>query len=231
MIHGRPNASLVVNGQRQYAGLLEALTGGITVDTLGGNDTVTIDFANGSPVPAGGMHLNGNGGVDSLIIQNSSTVTYTPDAANNPAQGTLNIGATNITFEGMEFITPVAPVISGVSPSAAMINEDGSVTLSGDFVDPGSLSSHTVEIDWGDGSSSTVVNLEVHWEQQLANLRLGETRVLRLGYWAGDQHAHLIERLPALNPTPYTAASPSVTRGDVHRLKPEPESGRRHRVA
>jgi hypothetical protein len=55
----------------------------------------------------------------------------------------------------------VAPVTSGIALSATEISEGDMVTLSGDFVDPGSLSSHTVTIDWGDGTAPTVQSLSV----------------------------------------------------------------------
>ena len=34
-----------------------------------------------------------------------------------------------------------------------MIDENGSVTLSGSFADVGTLDTHTVLIDWGDGTT------------------------------------------------------------------------------
>ena len=37
-----------------------------------------------------------------------------------------------------------------------MINEDGSVTISGTFTDVGIFGSHTVQIDWGSGEVSSV---------------------------------------------------------------------------
>jgi len=39
------------------------------------------------------------------------------------------------------------------------INENDVAKLSGTFKDPGTLDTHTVEIDWGDGSAKTTVNL------------------------------------------------------------------------
>jgi uncharacterized delta-60 repeat protein len=51
------------------------------------------------------------------------------------------------------------PVQSGLSLSAAKINENGGTTLSGTFSDPGPNDTHTVVVNWGDGSANTIVNL------------------------------------------------------------------------
>ena len=50
-----------VNGQREYAGLKESLTGGIQFDGLAGNDTLVVDYeVGGDPVPSGGIFFQGN---------------------------------------------------------------------------------------------------------------------------------------------------------------------------
>src|SRR5262249_47654720 len=43
---------VLVNGQRQYAGLLAGVAQGITINGLGGSDTLMVDFSNGNPIPA-----------------------------------------------------------------------------------------------------------------------------------------------------------------------------------
>jgi hypothetical protein len=56
-------------------------------------------------------------------------------------------------------VSNVAPVITGVTLSAASISENDSVTLYGSFTDPGLLDSHTVKINWGDGLPDTLIEL------------------------------------------------------------------------
>lgn len=51
----------------------------------------------------------------------------------------------------------VDPTLGGVALSAASVDEGGSVTLTGSFSDAGSADTHTVTIDWGDGTSSNAV--------------------------------------------------------------------------
>ncbi len=52
-----------------------------------------------------------------------------------------------------------APTLSGVALSALNINEGDSVTLSGQVADPGVNDSHTLTIDWGDGSGLQTIQL------------------------------------------------------------------------
>ena len=53
-------------------------------------------------------------------------------------------------------ITNVAPTALGLTLSAQAIDENGSTLLSGSFTDPGTLDTHTVFINWGDGNSQSV---------------------------------------------------------------------------
>ncbi len=53
-------------------------------------------------------------------------------------------------------ITNVAPNITNLSLDQTPIDENGVVTLTGSFEDPGTLDTHTVTIDWRDGNSSTI---------------------------------------------------------------------------
>src|SRR5262249_43439835 len=73
------------------------------------------------------------------------TVTATSTEASNGSAASA--GATvNVTVRNK------APSNVALSLSAAAVNEGDSVTLGGSFADPGVLDTHTVSIDWGDGS-------------------------------------------------------------------------------
>jgi hypothetical protein len=79
-----------------------------------------------------------------------------------PATSTLSLTVTDslgvsakATYEVT--INNVAPRIGGsLTLTASAINENGSVTLSGSFTDPGVQDTHKVTIDWRDGNRSTV---------------------------------------------------------------------------
>jgi Ca2+-binding RTX toxin-like protein len=56
-------------------------------------------------------------------------------------------------------ITNVAPEITSLTLDAPVINENGTITLSGTFTDPGTPDTHEIVIVWGDGLPDTVINL------------------------------------------------------------------------
>jgi Ca2+-binding RTX toxin-like protein len=88
--------------------LLSAMTGSFTVNAGAGDDTLTLDFTNGNPIPAGGLIFNGGaGGNDKLLVIGDATndsVNYTPGAVQ--WTGTLDYhDGTSIrlvTFTGLE---------------------------------------------------------------------------------------------------------------------------------
>jgi Ca2+-binding RTX toxin-like protein len=91
----------------------------ITINGLGGDDTVSVNFVNGNPVPAvnplitpsGGITINGGaGGTDTVTLDNvgATFTTHTYDYTNaNDGVITLNDGTddTTINFIGLEPIT------------------------------------------------------------------------------------------------------------------------------
>jgi hypothetical protein len=117
-----------------------------------GNNTITVN----TPVT---LTIQSSG-TDKLVLGPAlQGATYTPDASGLPGYGTISAGGKQIQLENVELVQGIAPVINSVSVSAATIDENGVPTLTGAFTDPGSAATHTVTIDWGDGSQSTVLNL------------------------------------------------------------------------
>lgn len=60
------------------------------------------------------------------------------------------------TVQSSISVANVAPSITGLPLNSTNINEDGTVTLTGTFTDPGLLDTHTVTVNWGDGITSTL---------------------------------------------------------------------------
>src|SRR5437773_1740428 len=54
-------------------------------------------------------------------------------------------------------VNNVNPTLSNVAVSAATVNENGSITLTGSYADVGSQDTHTLTISWGDGSAPQTV--------------------------------------------------------------------------
>lgn len=64
-----------------------------------------------------------------------------------------HIASTTLTVKN------VAPTLNSVILTSAVIDEGGSVTVSGTFTDPGTIDTHNVIIDWGDGAPRSVLQL------------------------------------------------------------------------
>jgi hypothetical protein len=96
---------------------------------------------------------NGNENVQNPVFQ----------AKDGPAAYPIKLRTTNdrglsTVANGTVNITNVAP--SNLTPSIASGASQGtSFSVSGSFADPGTLDTHVVTINWGDGSANTVLNL------------------------------------------------------------------------
>ena len=77
----------------------------VVVNGSNDDDTLTVDFANGDPIPANGITYNGGGQVttDDLVIDGTSTedVVYTP-SDDTPGDGTVTVDGSTINFTGLE---------------------------------------------------------------------------------------------------------------------------------
>lgn len=129
---------------------------GIVINTGGGSNTVIVE----STFALAPMTINGNG-MDRLAFSGPppANPVYTPNADGQPANGTLNVGGLVIRFTGLAFVNQVAPRLTGIRLSAPAINENGDVTVTGDILDPGSLSGETVTVTWGDGVTDAPTRL------------------------------------------------------------------------
>lgn len=125
-----------------------AVTATANVSDPDANESFTYAWSvkkNGSPYASG----------------SSSSINFTPDD-NGAYLVSLTVtdasGATGSDAKTIN-VTNVAPVITSATLSAASIDENGSVTISGAFTDPGTADTHTVIVNWGDGSANSTVPL------------------------------------------------------------------------
>jgi uncharacterized delta-60 repeat protein len=92
---------------------------------------------------------------------NAASFTFTPtDNGSYGIEFTVTdddggVGSASGTIQ----VSNAAPALWGLRFSNASINEGESLTLSGNFADPGSEDSFTLTIDWNDGSSPQVLAL------------------------------------------------------------------------
>ncbi|MCC6327391.1 MAG: PxKF domain-containing protein [Acidobacteria bacterium] len=148
---------------------LAGITGSLTVDTLGGNDTLNVNLAGCDFIPAGGLFFNGGvAGDDALNIigGNQGIVTYGYSTTNGDGTVAMSNFGT-ITYTGLEPITnsgTSSDVIFNLPavPNAATLADigGGSSRLSGgtfeqtDFANP----TGSVTINRGTAADTLVVS-------------------------------------------------------------------------
>lgn len=79
----------------------------LNIDTLAGNDQITIDYVNGDPIPAGGVTLNGGSGADSLFVAGSTASAATLNLT-LAGSGTMSIGAGSVALPALTDLTLTA---------------------------------------------------------------------------------------------------------------------------
>ena len=122
----------------------------ITISGVPAGDTLSAgtDNGNGSwsltPGQLAGLTITSVDGV-SLSLTVTATSTAISDGATASTSANLAVNVNEVTPSNLQ-----------LSLSATQINVNDSVTLSGSFGDPGVFDTHTVLVDWGDQTSSTV---------------------------------------------------------------------------
>src|SRR5205807_139455 len=109
-----------------------------------GSGNTTLDLA------AGVLNF---GGAQHQYLDNPASGSYPIAVTVTDDDGASGTGSTSVT------VNNVAPANLQLSLDPATINENGATALSGSFADPGTLDTHTVVINWGDGRGNTTLNL------------------------------------------------------------------------
>jgi hypothetical protein len=145
------SSPIVENGSTSLAGTISDPD---AADTF----TLTVNWGDGSNpeafnYPAGTTSFNETHQYKDDDPTGTSSDTYTISLTlkdNGDASDTDSVSVT---------VDNAAPTLSNIQLSASTINAGGSVTLSGTVADTGTLDTHTVQIDWGDGSGAESVNM------------------------------------------------------------------------
>ena len=100
-------------------------------------------------VQASNGQVIGNGSGSGFLFVPNDNGTYTITYTVTDDDGGSTSDSVVVT------VNNVIPVITDLSVNSAMINENGSVTVSGTFTDVGTRDTHSVLINWGDGETSS----------------------------------------------------------------------------
>jgi hypothetical protein len=136
---------------------LAVLTGNISSPNAGDSFTLTVNWGDGSPAQT----FNYAAGTTSF----AESHTYADDNPTATASDNYNISLTLTTAGGSDTdsavvtVNNVAPTLGSLALSPSTVTVGSPATLSGAISDVGTLDTHIISINWGDGSSNTTLNL------------------------------------------------------------------------
>jgi hypothetical protein len=155
---GNPNAGVII-----YLIDVDVTdpSGGLDLTDIGeGADIVTL--TNVTVVEQ--LTVSLSSGINTVLAQNVTTAFGMIDGGSGPSNLYVDRGGDfgYVVFGFVGQVTaPNPPQMQGsnLSLSASAVNQGDTVTLTGSFTQPGNSESHTVTINWGDGSPNTVLQL------------------------------------------------------------------------
>src|SRR5262249_26835704 len=83
---------------------LSSVKGKLVLDLLDGDDTVTLDYTGGDPLPAAGIDYRGGAGFDSLSLL-GGPATHVKYSYTNDTDGSVPVDGKTITYTGLDPIT------------------------------------------------------------------------------------------------------------------------------
>jgi Ca2+-binding RTX toxin-like protein len=119
-VEGYLNGALVFN--RSLASLADVP---LSITGSGDDDTLTVDFTGGSPIPALGISYQGGAGFDAMTLAGSGvgTVVYTAFDAHS---GTVSVDGALITYGGLD---PINDTLAAANRQFAFGDGDDQITL------------------------------------------------------------------------------------------------------
>ncbi|WP_166830616.1 PKD domain-containing protein [Thalassoroseus pseudoceratinae] len=158
------------------------LNGSFSDPGIGDRHSVTIDWGDGTietiaqPSSSKSFSFNhqylddpaGNGSAENYEI----TVAIT-DLQSAPVTATAHVTVKNVTPQIREVISS--------STGSAQAGENELVTVRGTFTDVGTLDTHTVTIDWGDGNATSLTEDQIVWNSSRGNYEFTGTHTYPAG--------------------------------------------------
>jgi autotransporter-associated beta strand protein len=171
---------VVLNPGSTFAVEIDGTSGGTQYDQLAVTGTVTIDGA--GPLPVLDVTLGGgfssavgdqfdivlNDLTDAFVFINGGMfqtpggtplpegTVFTPSGAPAGQQFQISYQGGQGSNDLMLVHINTPPTLNSLTTSPSTIPEGSSVNLSGSFSDPDTLDTHTVQIDWGDNTTTTL---------------------------------------------------------------------------
>src|SRR5262249_20570051 len=134
---------------------LTTLSGSFTDPGIYDTHTANVDWGDGlsSTISLGAGVTSFSGATHQYFNTPNGGSTFTisvtvTDEDNHSGNGSIDVTVINVPPSDVQ-----------LNLSATTINENDSTSISGSFADPGTMDTHTVVINWGDGSANTTVNL------------------------------------------------------------------------
>ncbi len=144
-----PNRIEVVhNGQVAFADRWNRLVGGLTIEGLGGDDTLTLDYSQGEPLPFGGIRFSGGPGASSLVVTGAAGLDRASYTATGPGNGLLEFGGSTTRHRFVKF-NDVADVTLAVPTGQLDIVNDTPMGSQQTFTDAGVPGRSTVAFNGG----------------------------------------------------------------------------------
>jgi Tol biopolymer transport system component len=165
------------------------LSGNISDPNAGDSFSLTVNWGDGSApqffnFPAGG---SASFSPTHRYRDDNPTATpfdnYTINLTLNDSNGGSTAGQAVVTVNNL------APVLTNISVSPATITAGNSTTLSGIVTDTGTLDTHAVVIDWGDGTANTTINLAAGASAFSAAHQYDDEGVFNISVAAADDDA------------------------------------------
>jgi hypothetical protein len=134
-------------------------------------------------------------------------------------------GSSSVSFDLT--VANVAPTLDPPALSATSIEEDGSVTLTGTFTDPGLLDTFTVEIDWNAGGNlgGTGQGVSTLTQADLTDLGDGQWSFSRTHQYSDDDPTATASDVYTISVTASDGVDPGTASASIAVSNVTPEAG------
>ncbi len=94
---------VTVGGAQYFRAAVASIAGGLVINGNTGDDSLTVDYSGGNPIPAGGLFYNGQGQTTGDMLQVSGgSFTNIIKTYANANDGTIDLDGNLITYTGLE---------------------------------------------------------------------------------------------------------------------------------